>query len=143
MPSWPTRRPRARASSSAVTSSSDPGNWFAPTVVVDVDDRMALMRDESFGPIIGVAMVTDDAEAIARMDDTSYGLGASVFTRDEARAEQILQQLDVGNAYWNTADRSTVRLPWAGRRNSGLGVSGSESGIRSFVREKAWHLARP
>ncbi len=120
-----------------------PGNWFAPTVVVDVDDRMALMRDESFGPIIGVAMVTDDAEAIARMDDTSYGLGASVFTRDEARAEQILQRLDVGNAYWNTADRSTVRLPWAGRRNSGLGVSGSESGIRSFVREKAWHLARP
>ena len=120
-----------------------PGNWFAPTVVVDVDDRMALMRDESFGPIIGLAMVADDAEAVARMDDTSYGLGASVFTRDVARAEQILQKLDVGNAYWNTADRSTVRLPWAGRRNSGLGVSGSESGIRSFVREKAWHLARP
>ena len=59
-----------------------PGNWFAPTVVVDVDDRMALMRDESFGPVIGLAMVADDAEAVARMDDTSYGLGASVFTRD-------------------------------------------------------------
>ncbi|MGH8978249.1 MAG: aldehyde dehydrogenase family protein, partial [Acidimicrobiia bacterium] len=120
-----------------------PGNWFAPTVVVDVDDRMALMRDESFGPVIGLAKVESDAEAVARMDDTAYGLGASVFTRDASRAEHILQRLDVGNAYWNTADRSTVRLPWAGRRNSGLGVSGSESGIRSFVREKAWHLARP
>jgi acyl-CoA reductase-like NAD-dependent aldehyde dehydrogenase/uncharacterized protein YceH (UPF0502 family) len=120
-----------------------PGNWFAPTVVVDVDDRMALMRDESFGPVIGLARVADDGEAVRRMDDTSYGLGASVFTRDEARAEEILRRLDVGNAYWNTADRSTVRLPWAGRRDSGLGVSGSESGIRSFVREKAWHLAKP
>ena len=61
-------------------------------------------------------------------------------TRAPSRSSR---RLDVGNAYWNTADRSTVRLPWAGRRNSGLGVSVSESGIRSFVREKAWHLARP
>ena len=63
-----------------------------------------------------------------------------MFTADRARAERILGRLDVGNAYWNTADRSSVRLPWAGRRRSGLGVSMSESGIRSFVREKAWHL---
>jgi acyl-CoA reductase-like NAD-dependent aldehyde dehydrogenase/uncharacterized protein YceH (UPF0502 family) len=119
------------------------GNWFAPTVVVDVDDNMALMRDESFGPVIGLARVAGDDEAFARMDDTGYGLGASVFSRDRERAERILARLDVGNAYWNTADRSTVRLPWAGRRNSGLGVSMSESGVRSFVREKAWHLRSP
>jgi acyl-CoA reductase-like NAD-dependent aldehyde dehydrogenase len=117
-----------------------PGNWFEPTVLLDVDDRMAIMRDESFGPVIGLARVRDDDEAIRRMDDTDYGLGASVFTADRARAERILSRLDVGNAYWNTADRSTVRLPWAGRRHSGLGVSMSESGVRTFVREKAWHL---
>ncbi|MGQ0824164.1 MAG: aldehyde dehydrogenase family protein [Actinomycetota bacterium] len=117
-----------------------PGNWFAPTVLVDVDDGMRLMRDESFGPVIGLARVVDDDDAIARMDDTRYGLGAAVFSRDRERAARILDRLDVGNAYWNTADRSTVRLPWAGRRHSGLGVSMSESGIRSFVREKAWHL---
>ena len=56
------------------------------------------------------------------------------------RAERILARLDVGNAYWNRSDRSSVRLPWAGRRHSGLGVSMSESGVRAFVREKAWHL---
>jgi acyl-CoA reductase-like NAD-dependent aldehyde dehydrogenase/uncharacterized protein YceH (UPF0502 family) len=117
-----------------------PGNWFAPTVVVDVPDAAALMRDESFGPVIGVARVRDDAEATARMDDTEFGLGAAVFTRDRARAERILGMLDVGNAYWNVADRSCVRLPWGGRRHSGLGTSMSESGVRSFVREKAWHL---
>jgi acyl-CoA reductase-like NAD-dependent aldehyde dehydrogenase/uncharacterized protein YceH (UPF0502 family) len=117
-----------------------PGSYFAPTVVVDVTDAMSLMRDESFGPVIGVARVANDDEAVARMDDTAYGLGGSVFTPDRARAERILSRLDVGNAYWNTADRSTVRLPWAGRRHSGLGVSMSESGVRSFVREKAWHL---
>jgi acyl-CoA reductase-like NAD-dependent aldehyde dehydrogenase len=116
------------------------GNWFAPTVLVDVDDRMSVMRDESFGPIIGLQRVRDDDDAVARMDDTDYGLGAAVFSRDRGRAERILGRLDVGNAYWNTADRSCVRLPWAGRRHSGLGVSMSESGIRTFVREKAWHL---
>ncbi len=120
-----------------------PGNWFEPTVVIGVDDRMTLMRDESFGPVIGIVKVDGDDDAVARMDDTDYGLGAAVFTTDRARAERILGRLDVGNAYWNTADRSSVRLPWAGRRGSGLGVSMSEAGIRSFVREKAWHLRAP
>jgi len=116
------------------------GNWYMPTVVVDVPDDAALMRDESFGPVIGVARVRDDEEARARMDDTEFGLGAAVFTRDQPRAERVLSGLDVGNAYWNTADRSCVRLPWAGRRHSGMGTSMSESGVRAFVREKAWHL---
>ena len=98
------------------------------------------MREESFGPVIGVARVSNDGEAAERMNDTEFGLGASVFTRDRDRAERMLAGLEVGNAYWNTADRSTVRLPWAGRRHSGLGTSMSESGVRTFVREKAWHL---
>jgi acyl-CoA reductase-like NAD-dependent aldehyde dehydrogenase len=117
-----------------------PGNWFEPTVVVDVPDSSTLMTQESFGPVIGIARVANDDEAIARMNDTEFGLGASVFTHDRARAEQLLARLDVGNAYWNTADRSCVRLPWAGRRHSGLGTSMSESGVRTFVKEKAWHL---
>jgi len=117
-----------------------PGNWFAPTVVIDVPDDAALMRDESFGPVIGVVRVRDDQEAVVRMDDTDFGLGAAVFTPDRARAERLLANLDVGNAYWNTADRSCVRLPWSGRRHSGVGTSMSQSGVRAFVREKAWHL---
>ncbi len=117
-----------------------PGSWFEPTVLVDVDPSMSVMRDETFGPVIGVQRVRDDAEALACLDDTEFGLGAAVFSRDRGRAERILARLDVGNAYWNCSDRSSVRLPWAGRRHSGLGVSMSESGVRVFVREKAWHL---
>ncbi len=120
-----------------------PGNWFAPTVLVDVDHRMLVMRDESFGPVIGVQRVRDDAEAIERMDDTSYGLTAAVFTRDRERAARILEQLDTGSVYWNCSDRTSVCLPWAGRRRSELGVSMGEAGIRAFVREKAWHLRPP
>ncbi|MFM8973709.1 MAG: aldehyde dehydrogenase family protein, partial [Actinomycetota bacterium] len=118
-----------------------PGHWFAPTVITGCDDTMAVMREESFGPVVPVAVVADDTEARARMDDTEYGLGAAVFTRDRERAERILARLEVGNAYWNASDRSCVRLPWAGRRHSGLGVSMGESGVRALVREKAWHLA--
>jgi acyl-CoA reductase-like NAD-dependent aldehyde dehydrogenase len=120
-----------------------PGNWFEPTVLIDVDGGAAVLRDESFGPVIALQPVTDDADALARMNDTEYGLGAAVFTRDRERAAALLSQLDVGNAYWNVADRSCVRLPWAGRRHSGIGVSMSESGVRAFVREKAWHLFGP
>jgi acyl-CoA reductase-like NAD-dependent aldehyde dehydrogenase/uncharacterized protein YceH (UPF0502 family) len=117
-----------------------PGSWFEPTVLVDVDPHMRIMRDETFGPVIGVQRVRDDAEAITSLDDTDFGLGAAVFTRERTRAERILAALEVGNAYWNRSDRSSVRLPWAGRRHSGIGVSMSESGIRALVREKAWHL---
>jgi acyl-CoA reductase-like NAD-dependent aldehyde dehydrogenase len=118
-----------------------PGSWFEPTVLVDVDPSMSVMRDETFGPVVGVQRVRDDTEALACLDDTEFGLGAAVFSRDRGRAERILSRLEVGNAYWNTSDRSSVRLPWSGRRHSGLGVSLSESGVRAFVREKAWHLS--
>jgi acyl-CoA reductase-like NAD-dependent aldehyde dehydrogenase len=117
-----------------------PGSWFEPTVLVDVDPHMQIMREETFGPVVGVQRVRDDADAIACLDDTEFGLGAAVFSRDLERAERILDALDVGNAYWNRSDRSSVRLPWSGRRHSGIGVSMSESGIRALVREKAWHL---
>lgn len=117
-----------------------PGTWFAPTVIADVNAAMTVMREESFGPIIGVQRVRDDAEATLQMDNTEFGLGAAVFVKERMRAERILEQLDVGNAYWNTSDRSSVTLPWAGRRHSGLGVSMSESGVRTFLKEKSWHL---
>ena len=117
-----------------------PGAWFEPTVLVDVDPSMSVMRDETFGPVLGVQRVRDDAEALRGLDDTEFGLGAAVFTRSRERAERILGRLEVGNAYWNCSDRSSVTLPWAGRRHSGLGVSMSESGVHAFVREKAWHL---
>lgn len=119
-----------------------PGSWYAPTVLVDVTDDMAVMREESFGPVIGVARVASDAEALARMADTDYGLTAAVYTPEAGRARRLLEQLDVGTAYWNCCDRVSPRLPWTGRRGSGVGVTLSTYGIEAFTRPKAWHLRR-
>ena len=117
-----------------------PGFFFAPTVLVDVDHTMAVMREETFGPLIGVARVGSDDEAVARMNDTAYGLTAGVYTADRARAERVLARVNTGTAYWNCCDRVSPRLPWTGRGASGLGVTLSRDGIAAFVRPKAWHL---
>jgi acyl-CoA reductase-like NAD-dependent aldehyde dehydrogenase len=120
-----------------------PGFFFEPTVLADVDHRMRVMREESFGPLIGVQVVEGDEEAASLMADTEYGLTAGVFTRERSRAEAILARLEVGSAYWNCCDRVSPRLPWSGRRNSGIGTTLSTAGIRAFVRPKAWHLREP
>jgi acyl-CoA reductase-like NAD-dependent aldehyde dehydrogenase len=117
-----------------------PGTWFEPTVLLDVDHRMDAMREESFGPLIGIQRVADDEEAVELMADTGYGLTAGVFTPSQERAEHLLSGLDVGSAYWNCCDRVSPTLPWSGRRHSGVGSTLSLSGIRSFTRPKAWHL---
>ena len=116
------------------------GNWFEPTVLADVDHTMRVMRDETFGPVIGVQAVADDAEAVALMNDTEYGLTAGVYTTDEARARRILAQVDAGSVYWNCCDRVSPRLPWSGVKHSGLGLTLSTYGIQTFTRPKAWHL---
>jgi acyl-CoA reductase-like NAD-dependent aldehyde dehydrogenase len=116
------------------------GFYFEPTVLSDADHRMQLMREESFGPIIGIQTVADDAQAITLMNDTEYGLTAGVYTSDRARAERILADVDAGTVYWNCCDRVSPRLPWTGRRKSGTGSTLSVAGIRSFVQPKAWHL---
>jgi len=116
------------------------GYYFEPTVLTNTDHRMALMREESFGPIIGIQAVADDAEATALMNDTEYGLTAAVYTRDRSRAERILAEVNAGSAYWNCCDRVSPRLPWSGRKHSGLGTTLSVAGIRAFVQPKAWHL---
>lgn len=116
------------------------GYYFEPTVLTGTDHRMALMREESFGPIIGIQAVADDAEATALMNDTEYGLTAAVYTPDRSRAERILAEVNAGSAYWNCCDRVSPRLPWSGRKHSGLGTTLSVAGIRAFVQPKAWHL---
>jgi acyl-CoA reductase-like NAD-dependent aldehyde dehydrogenase len=116
------------------------GNFFAPTVLVDVDRSMAVMREESFGPLIGIEAVAGDAEAVAAMQDTEYGLTAGVYTPDRGRAERLLARMHTGSVYWNCCDRVSPRLPWSGRGHSGLGVTLSTHGIRAFLRPKAWHM---
>jgi acyl-CoA reductase-like NAD-dependent aldehyde dehydrogenase len=116
------------------------GNYFQPTVLVNVDHSMEVMREESFGPVIGIQMVRDDAEALRLMNDTSYGLTAGVFTTDGERARAILSGVCVGSAYWNCCDRVSPRLPWSGCGRSGMGLTLSTYGIQAFTRPKAWHF---
>ena len=120
-----------------------PGNWYEPTVVTNVNHSMELMREESFGPVIGIQKVKDDGEAVALMNDTRYGLTAGVFTRDEARARSILSQVNAGTLYWNCCDRVSPRLPWSGYGDSGVGLTLSTYGIQTFTRPRAWHLRQP
>ena len=116
------------------------GNGFAPTVLTDVDATMSVMRDESFGPIIGIQAVADDEAAVRLMNDSEYGLTAGVYTTDERRAKRILAKVEAGSAYWNCCDRVSPRLPWSGVKHSGIGLTLSVEGIRAFTRPKAWHL---
>jgi acyl-CoA reductase-like NAD-dependent aldehyde dehydrogenase len=120
-----------------------PGNWFEPTVLVNVDHGMDVMREESFGPIIGIQKVADDDGAVKLMNDTQYGLTAGVYTRDEARARRILAQVRAGSVYWNCCDRVSPRLPWSGVGHSGVGLPLTTSGIERFPRQNAWHLRTP
>jgi acyl-CoA reductase-like NAD-dependent aldehyde dehydrogenase len=116
------------------------GNWFAPTVLTDVDHSMLVMREESFGPIIGIQAVADDAAAVELMNDTDYGLTAGVYTSDAARARRILSRVHAGSVYWNCCDRVSPRLPWSGVKHSGMGLTLGTMGIQTFTRPKAWHL---
>lgn len=116
------------------------GYYFEPTVLTNVNHTMAVMKDESFGPLIGIMKVANDEEAIQLMQDTEYGLTASVYSNDQSRAENILKQVNAGTGYWNCCDRVSAALPWSGRKHSGFGTTLSHAGLRAFTKPKAYHL---
>jgi len=116
------------------------GYFFEPTVLVNVNHEMSVMHDESFGPVVGIMKVKDDAEAIKRMQDTEYGLTAAVYSASKERAEKILSKIDAGTGYWNCCDRVSAALPWSGRKHSGFGATLSHAGLRAFTNPKAYHL---
>lgn len=116
------------------------GYYFEPTVITDVNHTMTVMKDESFGPVIGIMKVASDKEAIELMQDTEYGLTASIYSSNQTRAENMLQQLNTGTGYWNCCDRVSAALPWSGRKHSGFGATLSHAGLRAFTKPKAYHL---
>jgi len=116
------------------------GYYFEPTVLTNVNHGMSVMHEESFGPIIGIMKVKDDAEAMQLMLDTPYGLTAAVYANTFERAKPVLDAMDSGTVYWNCCDRLSPQLPWSGRKNSGFGSTLSYMGIRAFVKPKAYHL---
>lgn len=116
------------------------GFYFQPTVLTNVNHSMSVMREESFGPVIGIMKVKSDEEAIELMKDTEYGLTASVYSSNQNHAEKILKQMDTGTGYWNCCDRVSAAVPWSGRKHSGFGATLSHAGLRAFTKPKAYHL---
>jgi acyl-CoA reductase-like NAD-dependent aldehyde dehydrogenase len=116
------------------------GYYIQPTVLVNVNHDMKIMKEESFGPVTGIQKVKDDNEALRLMQDSEYGLTAAIYSKSFERAEALMKQINTGTVYWNCCDRVSASLPWSGRKNSGLGATLSYQGIRAFVQPKAYHI---
>ncbi|MGD0778394.1 MAG: aldehyde dehydrogenase family protein [Candidatus Solibacter sp.] len=117
-----------------------PGYYFEPTVLVDVDHGMSVMMQESFGPVIGIMPVDTEEEAVRLMNDSPYGLTASIWTEDMARGEQLAHRTAAGTVYVNRCDYLDPELAWVGIKDSGHGCTLSHLGFRYLTRPKSFHL---
>lgn len=120
----------------------DGGAYLAPQVLVNVDHSMRVMMEESFGPVVGIMKVKDDAEAIALMNDSPYGLTASIWTQDYDTAAAIGAQIETGTIFMNRADYLDPALCWTGCKDTGRGNSLSYLGFHSVTRPKSYHLKK-
>jgi len=126
----PSTYPRARAGSS----------YMAPQVLVDVDHRMSVMKEESFGPIVGVMKVSTDEEAIELMNDSPYGLTASIWTQDREEAIEVGESVETGTWFMNRCDYLDPALAWVGVKDSGRGCTLSRVGYEQLTRPMSFNL---
>ncbi|MEK6750096.1 MAG: aldehyde dehydrogenase family protein [Pseudomonadota bacterium] len=118
----------------------DQGAYLPPQVLIDVNHSMRVMRDESFGPVVGIMPVKNDAQAIALMNDSAYGLTAAVWTQDVEAAARIGENLHTGTVFMNRCDYLDPYLAWTGVGDSGRGCTLSEIGYERLTRPKSFHL---
>jgi acyl-CoA reductase-like NAD-dependent aldehyde dehydrogenase len=114
--------------------------YLAPEVLVNVDHDMAIMRDETFGPVVGVMPVDSDDEAIRLMNDSPFGLTASIWTQDANAAERIGEKIETGTVFMNRCDYLDPSLAWTGVKNTGRGITLSALGYTTLTRVKSFHL---
>lgn len=117
--------------------------YLAPQVLADVTHEMEVMRKETFGPVVGVVPVDSDEEAVQKMNDSPYGLTASIWTRDLERAARIGDRLETGTVFANRADYLDPELAWVGVKDSGNGCTLSRIGYEHLTRPKSFHLKHP
>jgi acyl-CoA reductase-like NAD-dependent aldehyde dehydrogenase len=113
---------------------------MAPSVLTNVNHKMALMSEETFGPAIGIMAIDDDEAAIEAMNDSEYGLTASIWTKDEDAAMSIAQQVEAGTVFMNRCDALDPALAWTGVKASGRGTSLSAIGFEALTRPKSYHF---
>lgn len=114
--------------------------YLAPQVLVDVNHDMDVMREESFGPVVGIMPVSGDEEALQLMNDSAYGLTASIWTRDEDAAEALAARIETGTVFMNRCDYLDPALAWTGVKDTGHGISLSVLGYAQLTRIKSYHL---
>jgi acyl-CoA reductase-like NAD-dependent aldehyde dehydrogenase len=114
--------------------------YLAPQVLVGVDHSMGIMRDETFGPAVGIMKVDSDEEAVLLMNDSDYGLTAAIFSADATRAEALGDALDTGTVFLNRCDYLDPALAWTGVKNSGRGCTLSRVGFEQLTRPKSYHF---
>ncbi|MCX8953340.1 aldehyde dehydrogenase family protein [Ruegeria sp. NA] len=120
----------------------DGGAYLTPQILTNVTHDMRVMRDESFGPVVGIMKVSSDAEAIALMNDSEFGLTASLWTRDVDRAARVGDQIETGTVFMNRADYLDPGLCWTGCKNTGRGGGLSVIGYHNLTRPKSYHLKK-
>ncbi len=120
----------------------DNGAYLMPQILTNVSHDMRVMREESFGPVVGIMPVKDDAEAIRLMNDSDFGLTASVWTQDVPRAEAIADQIETGTVFMNRADYLDPALCWTGCKNTGRGGGLSVIGYHNLTRPKSYHFKK-
>lgn len=116
------------------------GYFCAPALVADAPQHCGLMQEESFGPVIGILKVSGDDEALRYMNDSPYGLTASIWTSDLDRAVRIGEHVDTGTFFMNRCDYLDPALPWCGVKDTGRGATLSHYGLQAFTRLKSMHL---
>jgi acyl-CoA reductase-like NAD-dependent aldehyde dehydrogenase len=127
-------------SNSTFSSLPADGNYIKPTLLTNCTSDMTIMHDETFGPVIPVQSVKSDAAAIDLMNDSEFGLTASIWTKDEARGQEIAEEVEAGTVFVNRADFPSPDLAWTGWKNSGKGQTLSVFGFEQFVKLKNFHV---
>lgn len=120
----------------------DGGAYIAPQILVDVDHSMEIMREETFGPAVGIMKVKNDTEALELMNDCKYGLTVSLWTKDAERAARLGRDLETGTVFMNRADYVDPALCWTGCKDTGRGGSLSIIGFHNLTRPKSYHLKK-
>ena len=118
------------------------GAYLMPQILTNVTHNMRIMREESFGPVVGIMSVKNDFEAIQLMNDSNFGLTASLWTKDQIRAEKIADQIETGTVFMNRADYLDPGLCWTGCKDTGRGGGLSVIGYHNLTRTKSYHMKK-
>ena len=131
---------KAHIDTSKFDADKDGTPYLAPQVLTDVNHQMSVMREESFGPVVGIMKVKDDEEALQFMNDSPYGLTASIWTEDAEAAAEIGDRIETGTVFMNRCDYLDPALVWTGVKDTGKGAALSEIGFHNLTRPKSFHF---